>query len=347
MNQNNDDNYGYQEEDYGQDYDEGQQEDYAAEEGYAEETYDDSQLPVQEGRSFFQRFASLIIFGGIGIFALVMAYINFGHLLFGPDENAPQVTADQLLNPDQSTVIQDVVPPPPADTPIIPTADTSGVPEMNAMGVSPAAPVTGATDGGMALSPAAPPANPEDPWAEVAATPPAAPEAVEPPPVAAAPTAPALPEVGTNAPAATASVGEPVAVAPAEAEKLLEVQKKLSEAEATRAEQEATIAELQNRLAEAEAKAVAKPAAPAPSAAEAAPKPAPKPKPAKPATPKAVTSWELRSASDGQAWITRRGDNQLFRVTVGDEIPGVGRVTSIGEQGGRWVVVGTEGQIRQ
>jgi len=352
MNQNNnDDNYGYQEEgDYGQDYYDEQNPGFEAEGEYTEETYSDNQLPVQDQRSFFQRYANLIIFGGVGVFILVMGYVNFGHLLF-PKQEATPVTSDQLLNPDYANT-QAEVPPPPADMPVIPgaVADGATAPALDAMGVSPAAPVTNPPqpDGGIALSPTAP-TSPDDPWAEVANTPTA--------PATAAPASPSaanVPDTISAAPSggAAASVGEPVAMPPAEASKMTELQKKLDEAEAARREQEAAIAELQNRLAEAETKAAAPKAEAAPKATsvpvvETAPKPKAVKKPAAPAATKTVTSWELRSASDGVAWITRRGDNQLFRVNVGDEVPGLGRVTAVREQGGQWVITGTEGQIRQ
>lgn len=362
MDQQNDDQYGYQEEDYGQDYYGDDQGNYEAEGEYTEEAYEDqAQLPARDNRSFFQKYANLIIFGGIGIFVLVMGYINFGHLLFssGADNQSsiPQVTADSLLAPQEQvpTSVEATTDAPVADAnaPVIPAAPDGGLepvvqaPEMNAMGVSPAAPVTNnTTDGGIALSPAAP-TNPEDPWSEVATTPQAAPTEET-----TAPTAPAaVTPKASNAPAASATAPDAVAVSPDEAGKVAEMQKKLDEADAARKEQEAAIAELQNRLAEAEAKANA-PVAKSPEAetVEAAPQPKPKAKPkavAKAAAPKPINNWELRSASDGMAWITRRGENQLFRVDVGDEVPGIGRVTAIREQGGRWVVVGTQGMIRQ
>ncbi|HCM83571.1 MAG TPA: hypothetical protein PKW15_02055 [Alphaproteobacteria bacterium] len=351
MNDKNDDNYGYQEEDYGQDYYDESQQGFEAEGEYTEEAYDDSQLPVQEGRTFFQKYANLIIFGGVGIFVLVMGYVNFGHLLFPANDAAPKVTAAGLLeepNYADATATPETTTSP--DAPIIPSAPMNAeeqvpsdpAPVMNAMGVSPAAPVTNAVpDGGIALSPVAP-VNPDDPWAEVATAPPVAAPADTPVVMP-----PAEPVAGEKAPAASATAPDAVAVPSAEAERLAEVQKKLAEAETVRAEQEAAIAELQNKLAEAEAKA----AAPQKTESTETPAPAPvKPKPkkvVKAAPTQPVTSWELRSASDGMAWITKRGDNQLFRINVGDEVPGIGRVTAIREQGGQWVVVGTQGQIRQ
>jgi hypothetical protein len=351
MNQNNDDNYGYQNEteDYGQDYYDEGQETHDGEAEY-EEQYDDSQLPVQEGRSFFQKYANIIIFGGVGIFALVMGYVNFGHVLFPPDNATNQIAAapSDLLTP--PVVSEETVIPAAPATAMSDAGAADGLPavmptpEMNPMGVSPTASVTAQTpDGGIALSPVAPTADPNDPWAEVAtapvtaATPESAPVAAAPAEMVAEP-APATPVIAT-APQVTE-------VPEAEAAKLAEVQKKFEEAEVARQEQEAVIAELQNQLAEANAKAAAKPVDNEPSI-EPAPKPKPKAKPAAAPKPKAAPAWELRSAADGTAWLSKRGDNQLFRVEIGDEVPGLGRVTAVREVNGRWYVVGTQGQISQ
>lgn len=56
---------------------------------------------------------------------------------------------------------------------------------------------------------------------------------------------------------------------------------------------------------------------------------------------------EIRAAQPGRAWVARPGDNDLQSVSVGDSLPGVGRVTSIAQVGGRWIVEGTKGRLSQ
>ena len=57
--------------------------------------------------------------------------------------------------------------------------------------------------------------------------------------------------------------------------------------------------------------------------------------------------WILRAAMPGSAMIGKPGSNDLQRVVVGDSISGLGRITSISDAGGRWVVKGTSGSIGQ
>jgi hypothetical protein len=338
----------YYAEDQAQGYEEEPGQDYADDQGY-----DDNQLPVRDERTFFQKYANVIIFGGIGIFILVMGYLNFGHLFFGKTQVAAPEQAPVAAT-EQSAAPGDTVIPPPAAT----TEAAQGVPSMDAMGVSPAAPVIASPDSGLAPSPVAP-ADPNDPWADVAAAPPAAPSDAVVPPAATVPEvqtpAPSVAPSNTTAAASPAVPAVDTQARAAEAAKLVEAERKLAEVEALRREQESTIAELQNKLAEAEvranaaARAPAVAAAPEPTVAE--PAPAPKPKAvkraAKPKVQADKNSWELRAASEGSAWISRPGDNQLYRVAVGDEVPELGRVTAIREQDGRWTIVGTRGMIRQ
>lgn len=56
---------------------------------------------------------------------------------------------------------------------------------------------------------------------------------------------------------------------------------------------------------------------------------------------------EIRAAQPGQAWVARPGDNDLQGVSIGDSLPGIGRVTAITRVGGRWVVEGTHGRLSQ
>lgn len=60
-----------------------------------------------------------------------------------------------------------------------------------------------------------------------------------------------------------------------------------------------------------------------------------------------VKAWELRAAQAGEAWVARKGSNNLQHITVGQSVPGLGRVTSIREKNGAWVVVTTGGTLRQ
>ncbi len=86
------------------------------------------------------------------------------------------------------------------------------------------------------------------------------------------------------------------------------------------------------------------------------------PKPAKPAAPKKAAPrpdasssassspsgpWELRAAQPGRAWVSRQGQREMQSVSVGDTLSGIGRIERIDYTAGRWVVVGTQGQIRQ
>lgn len=59
-------------------------------------------------------------------------------------------------------------------------------------------------------------------------------------------------------------------------------------------------------------------------------------------------SWTLRSAKPGMAWVSQSGARELKTVTIGDNLPGVGKITLISQdESGRWVVSGTKGFIRQ
>jgi intracellular multiplication protein IcmG len=60
-----------------------------------------------------------------------------------------------------------------------------------------------------------------------------------------------------------------------------------------------------------------------------------------------TTSWVLRAATPGQAWIAVSSTaNDLKEVQVGDTLPGIGKVTAITQYNGAWVVQGTKGEIR-
>jgi hypothetical protein len=61
----------------------------------------------------------------------------------------------------------------------------------------------------------------------------------------------------------------------------------------------------------------------------------------------AKTNWVLRAAQDGMAWVSPTADGELQRVTVGQSLPGIGKIKSIEVVDGAWQVVGTTGRIRQ
>lgn len=80
--------------------------------------------------------------------------------------------------------------------------------------------------------------------------------------------------------------------------------------------------------------------APKAEKSERAAKPAVAPAPAK-------SNWVLRAAQAGEAWVSRGAQGSLQSVKVGDSLPGIGRVTAISQRDGVWVVVGTNGSLRQ
>jgi hypothetical protein len=124
---------------------------------------------------------------------------------------------------------------------------------------------------------------------------------------------------------------------------------------------EATIQNLQATISKLEAKVKTlnerEVTAPAPKKEAVAVKEAPvtpkkkaTPAPKKAAVAKPATSagaWELRAAQPGKAWVSKSGEREMKGVQVGDNLPGIGQVTAIVYQGGRWTVQGTQGQIRQ
>jgi hypothetical protein len=72
--------------------------------------------------------------------------------------------------------------------------------------------------------------------------------------------------------------------------------------------------------------------------------------PAAASAPKKAQSgprYVLRAANPQIAYVARAGSRQLIQVRVGDSLSGIGQVRSIDSEGGRWVVRGTSGTIRQ
>lgn len=61
----------------------------------------------------------------------------------------------------------------------------------------------------------------------------------------------------------------------------------------------------------------------------------------------AAQKWVLKGAQPGQAMVSKPGDSEMRSVVVGDSLPGIGTIRSIGYENGRWSVVGTQGRITQ
>ncbi len=59
------------------------------------------------------------------------------------------------------------------------------------------------------------------------------------------------------------------------------------------------------------------------------------------------SNWVLRAATPGMAWVSPQpGSAELKRVVPGDSLPGIGQVTAIRQENGRWIVEGSGGVIR-
>jgi hypothetical protein len=68
----------------------------------------------------------------------------------------------------------------------------------------------------------------------------------------------------------------------------------------------------------------------------------------KASVPKSATGrWEMRAAQPGRAWVSHPGERDMQSVEVGQSLPGIGQITSIDYQNGRWTVYGTQGRIDQ
>lgn len=60
------------------------------------------------------------------------------------------------------------------------------------------------------------------------------------------------------------------------------------------------------------------------------------------------THWVLKSAKPGTAWVSAEGTDDLRTVSVGDSLPGIGKITSVSVgSDGHWAVIGTHGKINQ
>jgi hypothetical protein len=66
-----------------------------------------------------------------------------------------------------------------------------------------------------------------------------------------------------------------------------------------------------------------------------------------PAAKAGSARWVLRAATPNEAWVAPDAFSQdLRRIRVGDEFPGLGRVKSIRQSGDGWMVEGTAGNVR-
>jgi hypothetical protein len=87
-----------------------------------------------------------------------------------------------------------------------------------------------------------------------------------------------------------------------------------------------------------------------PKAEKAAQPAAKKKKSVKKAAPAPSKKWVLKSAKPGMAWLVEMNGvgGEMRTVTVGDLVPGLGRITAVSAgDDGRWVVVGTQGKVSQ
>ena len=64
----------------------------------------------------------------------------------------------------------------------------------------------------------------------------------------------------------------------------------------------------------------------------------------KPVSAKAP-SWELKGASPGKAVLSSKATGDTRNVAVGDTVQGLGKITAIARENGRWTVRGTKGTV--
>ncbi len=58
--------------------------------------------------------------------------------------------------------------------------------------------------------------------------------------------------------------------------------------------------------------------------------------------------WVLKSAKPGMAWLAMSGSAELYTFSVGEELPGLGKIGAIAQDtSGRWVVSAAHGKISQ
>lgn len=62
---------------------------------------------------------------------------------------------------------------------------------------------------------------------------------------------------------------------------------------------------------------------------------------------KAPVQWVLKGAQPGRAMVSQPGESDMRSVAIGDSLPGIGKITAISYENGRWQVIGTQGTIHQ
>ena len=58
-------------------------------------------------------------------------------------------------------------------------------------------------------------------------------------------------------------------------------------------------------------------------------------------------SWVLKSAQPGKAIVSKAGQAEVYSVSIGDRLEGIGKITSVEQKDGMWVVQGSAGKITQ
>ena len=62
----------------------------------------------------------------------------------------------------------------------------------------------------------------------------------------------------------------------------------------------------------------------------------------------AGSGWVLKGAKPGMAWVSQKGSSKIRTVTVGQSLPGIGKIKAIVKDSiGYWAVSGTQGRISQ
>lgn len=147
--------------------------------------------------------------------------------------------------------------------------------------------------------------------------------------------------------------------------KIAELQKALSDKDSEIQKQkeaqkspanDSEVSALKDKISELESKLSALSAAPAPEMdAPREVKPAPVAKAVKTSTKAKEStstaskpaSWVLKSAKPGHAVIANAKTGDYRSISVGDDVPGIGKVTAIGESPSGWAVQGTAGKISE
>jgi intracellular multiplication protein IcmG len=62
---------------------------------------------------------------------------------------------------------------------------------------------------------------------------------------------------------------------------------------------------------------------------------------------KSLTKWVLKSAQPGRAIVSKVGESEIYTIHVGESLAGIGKITSISVEDGKWVVQATNGKILQ